>query len=327
MSQPLVSIIMSAHNEEEHISKAVKSILNQTYHDFELIVIDDYSTDRSAEICRSFSDQRIRVHVKSTEPPYLSASRNLGIRMARGQYTMFQDADDTSHHRRLAEQLALAMEKPGNTVVGTWVRRVQDGAHTIMRLPADHDNIVKGFSRVRNRTTMVPGTILAPTALLRTVQYRQRFRYMQDWDHILRLHESRMALFANCTTPLYNYYIRPKGVIHRPQWLDHNIYVRHCQHRRRRGLPECATLEQFLAHLERHPVERCAWSALRFLIRLNLWHKGWASQRAGKIDQQPAQHDAPTFTDEVSFANASRRAACPIPGVQRHKHFNPGGKA
>ena len=269
MSDPLVSVIMSVHNEQPYVAKAIASILGQTYENFELIIIDDYSTDCSLEICHSFTDCRIRVYSKKSEPPHLSASRNLGIAMANGRYIMLQDADDTAEPQRMHKQLTRAMEWPFRLVVGSSVRRIEGPEETVMPLSENHDDIVKGFHRIRNRTTIIPGTILAPTAAMRAVRYRLRFRYMQDWDHILRLYESSLVRFTNCTEPLYTYYIRDKGVIHKPKWLDYNIFVRNCQHRRRRGLPEHASLKDFLAHLDRHPLEKYRWLSLRALIALN----------------------------------------------------------
>jgi len=289
----LISVVMSVHNEAAYVAAAISSILAQTHEEFELIIVDDYSTDDSLEVCQSFADRRIRIHRKTDEPPHLSASRNLGVSMARGQYVAFQDADDECDARRLEKQLAAAIEWPGRLVVGTGVRRVEGDLETIMPLPQRHENIVKGFERFRNRTTIVPGTILAPTTVLEEVPYRLRFRYMQDWDHILRLHESKLVRFRNCPEPLYTYYIRPKGVIHQSEWLDYNLFVRNCQSRRRRELPEFTTLKQFQLHLHSHPWDRCKWGAMRTLIGLNKAIKTARPATSAAHSQYPPSADRP----------------------------------
>ena len=97
-----------------------------------------------------------------------------------------------------------------------------------------------------------------------------RFKYMQDWDHMLRLFESGRVKFYNCQEPLYSYYIRHKGVIFKPEWLDYNIFVRNCQTRRKKGLEEFANLKDFFAYLGKRPLERWKWFGLRKLIELNL---------------------------------------------------------
>jgi len=263
----LVSVIMSAYNEEAHIAEAIRSILDQTYANLELIIIDDYSTDGTLEVCRTFDDPRIRLHRKTTEPRHLAASRNLGIAMADGEYVAFQDADDVSDPGRIEAQLQKALAKPGRRVVGTAVTRVEGHVRKIMHVPETHDQIIKGFHRTRNRTTIISGTILAPREVLTRVPYRPRFKYMQDWDHMLRLYESHLVELANCPEPLYTYFIRPKGVLQRPDWLDCNIFVRNCQDRRRRHLAEFESVEQFFGHLRDHRAERAKWLTMRSLIK------------------------------------------------------------
>lgn len=268
MSDPLVTVVMSMHNEQDYVEAAVRSVLAQTMDRWELIIIDDHSSDRSVEICRGFDDPRIRLYVKTSQKPYLAASRNLGIQMARGRFVTFQDADDVSAPQRLERQLETASREPGPSVVGCWVRRIQDGREKLCRLPPRHEQIVKGFRRQFRRTTIVGGTILAPRELMRRVPYRTRFRYMQDWDQLLRLHEAGGVRFTNVPQPLYDYHIRPKGVLAKPLWLDCNMYVRHCQRMRRLGRPEFASIEQFMHHLSRHPLSRVRWMGLRSLVQL-----------------------------------------------------------
>lgn len=263
---PTVSVVMSMRNEQPHVARAIQSILAQTLEDLELIIIDDYSTDASMDVCRAFADRRIRLHVKTSEAPHLAASRNLGIQMARGRWVTFQDADDTCQADRLARQLELATAGAGPRVAGCSIRRVQDGRERICAMPAAHEQIVKGFGRSYRRTTIVAGTILAPRAVLERFPYRTQFRYMQDWDQLLRMHESGEVRFGNCPEPLYTYFIRSKGAMAQPQWLDFNIFVRHCQHRRRQGRPECGNLEEFRRHLAGHPLECARWMALRAAI-------------------------------------------------------------
>ena len=265
---PLVSVVMSVLNEERYVRSAIESILNQTYERLELIVIDDYSTDRSVDICRSIRDPRIRIHVKTTEPKRLAASRNIGVRMARGEYVALQDADDVSEPTRIESQLAKAEQSPDRRVVGTGISRVEGNRVRTILPPERHEDIIKGFQRSYNRTTIVSGTILASRKIFQDYPYRVRFRYMQDWDHMLRLYEGGRVEFCNCQQPLYTYVIRAKSSIFREEWLDYNIYVRNSQHRRKRGLDEFPTLEAFLADLAGHPLERSKWIGLRALISM-----------------------------------------------------------
>ncbi|MBF2021559.1 MAG: glycosyltransferase family 2 protein [Hydrococcus sp. C42_A2020_068] len=88
----LVSVIVPVYNVEKYIAQTIRSVLNQTYSNFELIVVDDESPDKSAEICRQFQDPRIRIiHQKNRG---LAGARNAGIRHAKGDYLAFLDGDD-----------------------------------------------------------------------------------------------------------------------------------------------------------------------------------------------------------------------------------------
>ncbi len=269
-NSPLISVIMCMFNEEKYVANAIQSILDQTYDNFELIIIDDYSTDASLEICQSFNDPRIRIYSKVDEPKNLASSRNIAIGMSRGEYIINQDADDISDPTRIEKQLAKALENPGRRVVGCSIKRVENRVERLVILPETHQKICAGFRRSYNRATIVSGTILAPKRILEEIPCRVRFKYMQDWDHMLRLFESGRVKFYNCQEPLYSYYIRHKGVIFKPEWLDYNIFVRNCQTRRKKGLEEFANLKDFFAYLGKRPLERWKWFGLRKLIELNL---------------------------------------------------------
>ncbi|MGB7415630.1 MAG: glycosyltransferase family 2 protein [Thermosynechococcaceae cyanobacterium] len=88
----LVSVIVPVYNVEEYVADAVRSVLSQTYQNFELIIVDDESPDRSIDICRQITDPRIKiVHQKNRG---LAGARNTGIRNAQGEYLAFLDSDD-----------------------------------------------------------------------------------------------------------------------------------------------------------------------------------------------------------------------------------------
>ena len=270
MPEPLVSIIMSVYNEEKYVADAIKSILNQSYDNFEFIIINDYSTDRSLEICQSFNDPRIRIYSKVDEPRNLASSRNIGIHMAKGEYILLQDADDTCETTRLQMQLVKALEKPVKRVVGCSVLRKKQEGDEHVRMPETHDEICKGFKRLRNRATIVSGTILAHRSVFERYPYRVRFKYAQDWDQALRMYESGELEFYNCQEALYHYYIRDKSVAKKPDWPDYNIWIRNCQKRRKKDLAEFSSLADFQNHLKRHPFANLYWSSIEQLIRLNI---------------------------------------------------------
>lgn len=104
IKQPLVSVIMPTYNHAQFIGEAIDSVLNQTYKNLELIVIDNYSEDNTEEIIRSFNDPRIK-YMKFRNHGIIGASRNQGIRHAVGKYIAFLDSDDLWLDHKLERQL------------------------------------------------------------------------------------------------------------------------------------------------------------------------------------------------------------------------------
>lgn len=90
----VVSVIVPVYNCEKHISRCIDSIINQTYSNLELIIIDDGSTDASGRICDAYASKDVRVKVHHTLNKGVSAARNTGLKMSTGEYVMFVDADD-----------------------------------------------------------------------------------------------------------------------------------------------------------------------------------------------------------------------------------------
>lgn len=100
-SRPAFSVIMPVHEKERHVEAAIRSVLSQSFDSFELIVIDDASTDGSREVIASIESPRIRVLEREVPGPGGYAARNLGISVARGAWLTFLDADDTWSSDRL----------------------------------------------------------------------------------------------------------------------------------------------------------------------------------------------------------------------------------
>lgn len=111
LKNPLISVIMPNYNGEKYVSEAIQTVLDQTYRNYELIIVDDCSTDCSADIIRDFAqkDDRI-VLIWNAENQGVSVTRNLGIQKARGEYIALIDNDDTWEPDKLERQLALAQK-------------------------------------------------------------------------------------------------------------------------------------------------------------------------------------------------------------------------
>jgi glycosyltransferase involved in cell wall biosynthesis len=114
---PKVSIILPTYNRAYVISRAIKSVLNQTYQDFELIIIDDGSTDNTEELIGGFSTEKIR-YVRRGEKRGVCAARNAGLRVAGGTYIAFQDSDDEWMPSKLERQITALETAPPSNIAG-----------------------------------------------------------------------------------------------------------------------------------------------------------------------------------------------------------------
>lgn len=114
-----ISVLMPVYNGERHLEEAVKSILNQSYGDFELIILLEYgSNEESKRIIYSFSDERIRI-IENKKRLGLPESLNIGIRAARGQYIARMDADDTAYPSRFKKQVLFLENHADISIVGS----------------------------------------------------------------------------------------------------------------------------------------------------------------------------------------------------------------
>jgi len=122
---PQVTVLMAVYNGERFLRESVESILNQTFRDFEFLIINDGSTDGTRNILRSYDDPRIRV-VDNEQNIGLTRSLNRGLAFARGEYIARQDADDRSHQFRLEKQVVFMEANPEVVLLGTQARFVNE---------------------------------------------------------------------------------------------------------------------------------------------------------------------------------------------------------
>lgn len=115
----LISVILPVFNGELFISKAIQSILNQSYSNFELIILNDGSTDNTLRLLRDSEASDSRIRVVSRENRGLACSLNEGVDLARGQWIVRMDADDVAHPNRFARQLTILKNKPELDLVAT----------------------------------------------------------------------------------------------------------------------------------------------------------------------------------------------------------------
>lgn len=127
----MVSVVIPAYNAENTIAETVKSVLTQTFTDFELIIIDDGSTDNTLDILKQFDDPRIQIYAFKNAGP--QKSRNRGIEKARGKFISFLDADDLWLEDKLQLQIETLHNNPDASVVYSWCNVIDENSDLLRR--------------------------------------------------------------------------------------------------------------------------------------------------------------------------------------------------
>ena len=200
---PKITVLMSVYNGADYLTEAVDSILNQSFTDFEFLIMDDGSTDCSRDIIRSYRDSRINM-VENERNIGLPASLNRGIALARGGYIARQDADDISYPNRLEEQVEFAEQAPDCALIGcSWELIDQNGsAFGSVIAPCDSADIIEGL--IPNRIKFPHGCYLFRKEAVESIGgYDERFFYTQDYDLLLRM--SKRFAFGAVPSVLYSF--------------------------------------------------------------------------------------------------------------------------
>lgn len=183
---PKVSVIICVYNGETTIARSIDSVLNQTFTDFELLVINDGSRDRTLEVVTRFEDARLQVF--SSRNSGLAASRNRGLAIARGEYISFLDADDLWSADKLESQVKVLEETPDAAVAYSWVDRIDEGDRLICS--GGHHTAA---GNVLAHLLLADITDSGSNALIRSAAFREVGLYEesmksgQDWDMAIRL--------------------------------------------------------------------------------------------------------------------------------------------
>jgi Glycosyl transferase family 2 len=208
MSTPQISVIMPVFNAVPHVRVAIESVLAQTFRDFELIVIDDDSTDGSMQIVHGFRDERIRV-IHNAENCGAAKTKNLGIENARGEFIAFLDADDIALPCRLAEQTGFLHRNPHVAIAGSQITLiVENGAEAgeNPKLCCAPDEIAPTL--LFENCIAQSSVMLRCTALPRD-PFRTEFEPAEDYDLWARL--APASSIASMEHPLVNYRVHAGG--------------------------------------------------------------------------------------------------------------------
>jgi len=176
-----VTVLMPVYNAEKYVREAVNSILNQTFSDFEFLIIDDGSTDRSWDILNSYSDTRIRL-IQNPTNLKLIATLNLGLKLATGEYIARMDADDISMPERLAKQVEFLKIHLEVGVLGTAIKIVDQWKNPIGTLQfPDESNMARWWLHFACPVAH-PTVMMRRSVVERAGGYNPELIHAEDYD-------------------------------------------------------------------------------------------------------------------------------------------------
>ena len=190
---------MSVYNGERYLREAIDSILNQTFTDFEFIVIDDCSIDATWAILSSYADPRIRL-VQNKENIGLTRSLNRGLALAQGEYIARMDADDISLPDRFERQVVFLSTCPDVGLLGVgWCNLKSNGERKEFISPPTSDLVIRWFLLF---STMLahPGVMFRKNLVNKVGTYNEKIRFAQDYELWCRM--AQFTKLANLSEPL-----------------------------------------------------------------------------------------------------------------------------
>jgi glycosyltransferase involved in cell wall biosynthesis len=272
-SSPLVSVVMSVFNGERYLRAALESVLAQEGVDFEVVVVDDGSTDGSADLLAEFARRDDRVRVIRQENAGLTRALMRGCAKARGEFIVRQDDDDLSVPGRFEKQAALLRSRAGIMAVASWVRLIgPEGEHLDdVRFPEGEEAGTEAV--MHGRKNPIHGSVMfRKSAYEMAGGYRPEFYFAQDSDLWLRL--GALGPFFFIPEILYHFRFTETSVTSRYRAAQLRLYeiAKSCQQRRATG----EGVEDLLAEAQKLrpggviPAKGRPWEGAYFLGRMLL---------------------------------------------------------
>lgn len=208
-SSPLISVLFPVYNSGKFLKEGMQSLLRQTVSDFEILALDDASTDSSIAILEEINDPRIQI-IRQTQNLGVTANLNSGIPLAKGKFIARMDADDLSHPKRFQKQLELFSQFPDLGMCGTWAKTIGQKEQTF-RYPCSPQEIQCAlllFNPIAHSSVMIRADLLRKFQLTYSTDYKSAQDY-ELWNRI-----SKVSTIRNIPEPLISYRIHDGQVSH-----------------------------------------------------------------------------------------------------------------
>lgn len=204
----MFSVIIPLYNKAPYVAKAIESVLGQTYRDFEVIVIDDSSTDQSLEVAKTFENKSITI--VSQPNSGVSTARNNGVKIAKYPYICFLDADDWWHPTFLEEMKRLITDFPDAGIYGSGYYIVKNGQERIapIGVPQGFERGIIDYCEVYAKTLCMPLTSISvaiPKHIFDEEEgFKSQLKLGEDFDLWIRIVLKHKAILVNKPLAYYN---------------------------------------------------------------------------------------------------------------------------
>ncbi|MDO9385847.1 MAG: glycosyltransferase [Thiobacillus sp.] len=208
---PVISVLLSVYNSEKYVSLAIESILNQTFADFELIIVDDCSSDASWDICLKYAQQDNRiVAVRNKLNLGGCETLNVGLKLAKGRYIARQDNDDWSYPDRLAKQLKFMETHQNVGIVGGNMEIINEDGKVIGKRTYNYtDGMIR--KKIFRYSPFSHPLVMFRKSILDTVgYYNPEYAPADDYDLYFRI--GKVSKFANLNEILMKYRVIPTSL-------------------------------------------------------------------------------------------------------------------
>ncbi|MCD6400322.1 MAG: glycosyltransferase [Anaerolineales bacterium] len=269
---PTVSVIIPSYNREHQVGRAIQSVLDQTYKDFEIIVIDDGSIDNTEKVVKSFNDERVK-YIRQGSNGGAAAARNTGIKIAQGEYIAFQDSDDEWFPEKLEKQMKVfedASPEVGVVYTGMWKINREKRKYWYTPRIKPEDGIVYEEALNRVRGIGLVAAVIKRECFNKVGVFDESLPRFIDLEFFIRL--SQYYLFQHIDEPLVNYY-------HTENSISSNTEVL------------ITTYEQILKkHSYKIIGNRKSWASFQYLIGNTLCQTGNLVQGRGYLLRAVKSH-------------------------------------
>jgi glycosyltransferase involved in cell wall biosynthesis len=186
--KPIISVVMAVYNAEKYLVKSINSILNQTYRNYELIIIDDHSMDKSISVINQFKDYRIQL-IQNTNNCGPAKTRNIGIKKAIGEYIAIMDADDLSYPERLEDQLKFMENNTDHGGCSAKIKLIDENNEYLGLWNEDINNVIyKDIKKTLPKTNCIANpAFFFKSSVIKKYLYNEKQFLSEDYDLWLRL--------------------------------------------------------------------------------------------------------------------------------------------